>query len=277
MFEDISKVLFLSDMDGTLLSADKTISKRNEEAMLRFKAAGGKFAVATGRVIQATRHYFTKIGLDSVILCNGGMVYDCRRGEIIWAKFLPEDKARRMISALLEKFPEAAAEISTPERIYAVNMNDCERHHMKIAGFTADPVDSLDEVPDGSWCKVLFAMENRFIEPFAAYAQTLPDCGDVEYVTSSTIFHEMLPKNCSKGDALRELVKAGGFEGYTTVAMGDFNNDITMLEAADFSAAPSNAIDDVKAVCDMVCKSDCTQGAVAEVIDHIFDLHNGNK
>ena len=41
-------------------------------------------------------------------------------------------------------------------------------------------------------------------------------------------------------------------------------------EYADFAACPSNAIDEVKAVCDMVCRADCTGGAVAETIDYIL-------
>ena len=52
--------------------------------------------------------------------------------------------------------------------------------------------------------------------------------------------------------------------------MGDYNNDMAMLEYADFAACPSNAINEVKAVCDMVCRADCTEGAVAETIDYIL-------
>lgn len=271
MFKDISKVIFLSDMDGTLLSEDKSFSQRNRDAIERLREKGGLFAVATGRVLQASRHYFKGLGLECpVILCNGGMIYDCARSQVMWTRYLPEREARIMAAQLLEKFPEAAAEICTPEGIYNVNYNDYEKYHQKIAGFESEQLDSLDDVPHGNWCKVLFAMPEESIKPFAEFAGSLELAGTVEYVTSSSIFHEMLPYNCSKGSAIDEFLKIYGADDCVTVAMGDFNNDITMLERADFAACPSNAIDEVKAVCDMVCKADCTEGAVAEVIDYIL-------
>lgn len=51
MFKDKSKIIFFSDMDGTLLSKDKTLSKRNSDAIVRLRQAGGMFVVATGRVL----------------------------------------------------------------------------------------------------------------------------------------------------------------------------------------------------------------------------------
>lgn len=270
MFKDISKVIFLSDMDGTLLSADKTLSRRNAEAIKRFQSAGGTFVVATGRVLQATEHYFKPIGVECpVILCNGGMIYDCAEKRVKWSEYLPEDKARKMISALIEKFPVACAEICTPEGIYDVNFNEYEAEHWVKGGFTAVKCSTLEDVPSGKWCKVLFAMPEESITPFAKYCTTLPEANSVGFVTSSKNYHEMLPYGCTKGKAmqrLRELYRKDS----VTVAMGDFNNDLDMLKNADFAACPSNAIEEVKAVCHMVTNSDCTAGAVAEVIDHIL-------
>ncbi len=271
MLADKSKILFLSDMDGTLLNADKTLSEENMNAIIRLRESGASFAVATGRVLQATRHYFEPAGIDCpVILCNGGMIYDCKNDSVIWSEYLPEEKSRLMIAELLRKFPEACAEICTPDGIYDVQINDYERHHWKIGGFTAEILESLDDVPSGNWCKVLFAMPEDSIRPFAEYCLTL-DCADsVEFITSSTIFHEMLPKNCSKGTAMKRLAKHYGSD-IVTVAMGDYNNDLEMLRLADFAACPSNAIDEVKAACDFVCKSDCSHGAAAELIEYILN------
>lgn len=271
MFKDISKIIFLSDMDGTLLCEDKSLPERNRSAIDVLRKNGGSFAVATGRVLMASRQYFKTLGLDCpVILCNGGMIYDCSREEIMWSLELPEKQARKMIAQLLEKFPEVSAEINTADVIYDVNINDIERYHWKIAGITARICDSLDDVPQGGWSKVLFAMPEETISAFAEYAASLEDANSVEFVTSSPIFHEMLPHNCSKGSAMAELLRLYGSEDCITVAMGDYYNDIAMLEKADFSACPSNAIDEVKAVCDMVCKADCGEGAVAEVIEYIL-------
>ncbi len=271
MFKDKSKIVFFSDMDGTLLSTDKKLSEENASAIARLRDAGGMFTPATGRVIQATRHYFKPFGLDCpTILCNGGMIYDCGTNSVKWSEYLPVQKALSMVEELLKRFPEACAEICTPDDIYDVNINDQEKHHWKIGGFTAKICGSLDEVPKENWCKILFAMPSESTAPFAECALGLDYASDVEYVKSSEIFYEMLPKNCTKGYALNKFKELYGLTDCVTVAIGDFYNDLEMLKAADFSACPSNAPDDVKAVCDFVCTVDNDHGAVAQVIDHIL-------
>lgn len=269
MVKDKSKIVFVSDMDGTLLSADKTLSKRNADAIARLREAGGIFAVATGRVLQATEHYFKPFGLECpVILCNGGMIYDCGEKKVLFAEYLDSQRARATVAELLEKFPEVCAEICTPDQIYDVQINEQEKYHWKIGGFTAKVCGSLDEVPEEKWCKILFAMPEEIMPAFAECAAAHSD--EAEFFSSNPVFFEMLPKGCTKGTALEKLIKALGREDAYTVAMGDFNNDIQMLQYADLAACPSNAIDEVKAICDLVCSSDCTQGAVAEAIDYIL-------
>lgn len=271
MIRDISKIIFLSDMDGTLLTHDKRLSDKDAEAIVRFRKAGGTFTVATGRVIQATRHYFDPIGLDSpVILCNGGMIYDCGKNKTAWSKYLPDKAAKNMVKEIIKNFPQACAEICTPNAIYDYNINDYERCHWKIGGFTAQVVNILNDVPVGEWCKILFAMPEEIVEDFAKFCSELPESRNVEFITSSKNYHEMLPKGCTKGDSLLKLKKLYGNKDTVTVAMGDYNNDITMLKNADFAACPANALDEVRDVCDYICMADCDNGAVAEVIDYIM-------
>ena len=132
MFEDKSRIVFFSDMDGTLLNHDKTVSKRNLDAIVKLRRAGGMFVVATGRIIQATRHYFEPIQLDCpCILCNGGMIYDCSKDSVAWSESLDKGMARQVTEQLLERFPEICAEICCPDGIYDINFNETEREHWK--------------------------------------------------------------------------------------------------------------------------------------------------
>lgn len=68
----------------------------------------------------------------------------------------------------------------------------------------------------------------------------------VDFVRSHDIFIEMLPKGSSKGAALKEYIKLLNMEKYTVIAAGDYNNDIEMLQFADFGTATANAQQDVK-------------------------------
>ena len=94
---------------------------------------------------------------------------------------------------------------------------------------------------------------------------------DVDFVKSSDIFLEMLPKGVSKGSALAEYRRLKGMEGCTFVSIGDFDNDIEMIVEADVGACPANAEESVKAKADLVLSRTNDEGAVAELIDYIIE------
>ena len=55
---DFSDIVFITDLDGTLLPSNKIPLQKDLEAIERFKKYGGTFTIATGRVIQATEQFF---------------------------------------------------------------------------------------------------------------------------------------------------------------------------------------------------------------------------
>ena len=65
MFEDISRVILLSDLDGTLLNSQKQITDKDRKAIERFIALGGHFTVATGRTIQSFEQFLSIIDIKA--------------------------------------------------------------------------------------------------------------------------------------------------------------------------------------------------------------------
>ena len=92
-----------------------------------------------------------------------------------------------------------------------------------------------------------------------------------DFVRSADIFLEMLPLGVSKGSALTEYRKLEGFGDFTFVSIGDFDNDLEMIQAADVGACPANAQDCVKSAADIVLTRTNDEGAVAELIDIIIE------
>jgi hydroxymethylpyrimidine pyrophosphatase-like HAD family hydrolase len=82
---------------------------------------------------------------------------------------------------------------------------------------------------------------------------------------------EMLPEHSSKGEALAKLVELGQVERENIVAIGDFYNDLDMIQYAGIGVAVANAPDDIKAQADLVV-GHCRDGAVADVIEYIEKL-----
>ena len=269
MFESISKVLLITDMDGTFLPSDKIPSAKNLAAVKKFQNAGGKFSIATGRALQASDQYFESFTVDMpFILCNGGMIYDLENKKSIYNVYLPSS-AKKYSQEIYDKFPTLGGEVLTIDNVNVYRMTDMEDEHTKICKVTPKMVNSLNEITDG-WYKKLFCDTPENINNVIEYVLSR-NFNDVDFVRSAPIYYEMLPKNISKGTALSELRKLCKLEDYTIVAAGDYNNDIEMLRTADVGVCPKNSTEDVKAVADYVFDVSCDEDFIASVIDFIFN------
>lgn len=269
MFEDITKIIILSDMDGTLLDTKKNVSEENIAAIRRFTELGGKFTVATGRTVQSFEQ-FTKI-LDlrePIIMFNGAAIHDYTSGTTLYTHPLPAE-SREMTAELVRLMPEAGGEVLRIEGTYVFNNTEYQQLHTRLCGITPEYAE-LDDIPDGGWLKVLFSLAPEDVPKLEILVKQLGYDKNVDFVKSSEIFLEMLPKGVSKGSALNEYRKLEGMREFIFVAIGDFDNDIEMIEAADFGVCPANAEDCVQQKADMVLSQTNDESAVAELIDFII-------
>ncbi len=269
MFNDLSKVILLSDMDGTLLNSKKQINDIDMAAIGKFRAFGGKFTVATGRTIQTFERYAETLKLTMpVIMYNGAALYDYSKGEILYSRSLPDD-CREMAEELLRQMPEAGGDVLRADGTYVFSNTEYQQLHTKLCGITPEYAE-LGEIPSGDWLKVLFSMSPEDISYLEILVKQLKFDERADFVRSSEIFLEMLPKGISKGSALEEYRRLDGMSEYTFVAIGDFDNDIEMIKAADFGVCPANAEESVKKAADHVLSRTNDEGAVAELIYHIM-------
>lgn len=268
MFEDISKVVLISDMDGTLLNSKKEITETDRRAIDKFMSLGGKFTIATGRTIQSFHSYYDMLDLKMpLIMYNGAAIYDKTADKVLYTVVLPME-AKKLTREIINAMPQVGGEILKADGIYVFRNNDYEKLHTKLC--MVEPFYSeLDEVAEGDWLKVLFAMAPEDI-PMMELLVKQKGYDTVSFVRSSDIFYEMLPLGITKGTALEEYRMLDGMRDYTFVAVGDFDNDIDMLVKADLGACPANAEDSVKEAADLVLKNSCETGAVAELVDYII-------
>ena len=272
MFKDISKVILFSDMDGTLLTTKKEITQKDLDAIKRFVSLGGKFTIATGRTVQTFEQYRNMLGIDiPIILFNGALIYDYSTKETLYMNSLPEN-AKDIALDILENMPEAGGEVLKADGTYFFRNNDYEQLHTDLCKIDPNYAE-LKDIDSAGWLKVLFAMAPEEIPHMELHVHQ-SGYDSVDFVKSSDIFYEMLTQGVSKGSALSEYRKLKGYEDYTYAAIGDFDNDLEMIKAADFGACPANAQDTVKQSADLVLKSTCDEGAVAELIEYIINKCN---
>lgn len=269
MFEDISKIIIMSDMDGTLLTSDKKITDKDRLAIEKFISLGGKFTVSTGRTIEAFEQYRKMLDLRiPVVLYNGGVIYDYNSEKIMYTEYLPDD-ARTITEELSDAMQEAGGEVLKIDKTYVFRNNYYQKLHTDLCGISPEYTE-LSEIDGSEWLKVLFAMSPDDI-PKMEKIISEKNYTTVDFVKSSGIFIEMLPHNISKGSALEEYRKLDGMNDFTFVAIGDFDNDIEMIQSADLGVCPANAEESVKKISDIVLSETSDSGAVAELIEYIIE------
>lgn len=273
--ENLSHVMLISDMDGTLLKDDKTINPIDLMAIEQFRIRDGIFTVATGRNYKSAMQYFKELNIRCpVILYNGGMIYDVVHNRPIYIDELHE-RAEDIADNILKEFPHVACEILTSKDIYVVNDNEFEQEHNRYSKVTPiyctlKEFCNSKSIQSEKRIKMLFAMDSKTMPQLIRFVEYMGYTEYVDFVKSTDQYYEMLPKGCSKGKALREYKRILGLHDCIVVAIGDYNNDIEMLKEANLGVAPNNAIKNVRRSADHVTNHNNNTGAVAETIDYII-------
>jgi Cof subfamily protein (haloacid dehalogenase superfamily) len=237
--------LVASDMDGTLLRHDKSISERNVQAIRRFEAAGGRFTIATGRGVGATARYMAQLqNRTPLLLCNGCLGYDPITGEDVFRYEIPRPVLKAVWPILLDHALELVLHSNREATIFG--MNEIIAEHLRLDGITATVRPDLNPENAGPVVKVLTIGDPPVLD--AAEAAILAAGLPVKLVRSYETYLEVLPEQGGKGAGLTALMHHLGVDREQTLAVGDFLNDLDMLQTAGLGVAMANAHPGLKAV-----------------------------
>ena len=260
-------ILICTDLDGTLLRNDKSISHENSEAIEYFKREGGYFTFITGRMPYTSRSLYDMVKPNAPVGCiNGGGIYDFERNRYLWSQTLPCDVSE-LVDAVCEGVPSVGVQMNALDKIYFCRENE---RMAKFRSFTGAPNIVGDyrtlEVPVA---KVVFGSDSEEeINRIADILRNHPRSAEFDYIRSERTLYEILPKGSSKGNLLPRLAEILGVKMSRTVAVGDYNNDVSMIKAAGVGIAVSNAVAEAKAVADRVTVSN-EEHAIAKIIEEI--------
>jgi hydroxymethylpyrimidine pyrophosphatase-like HAD family hydrolase len=247
--------LVASDLDGTLLRSDGSVSERTREALARTLAAGIRFLLASARSPAWLGLEARRLGLDGIGICaNGALIYDFQRENVLRHRPLEPALAHSLAQELRASAPGIAF--------------GCERP----SGFVAEPTyRPLFRPPDSiprAELEVLFA------EPVTKLVLQHPDlaqhdlhalvdelCGDDAVATySGAGLVEIAAAGVDKGSALASICADLDIEAAEVVAFGDMPNDVSMLRWAGLGIAVANAHADVVAAADEITASNDEDG-----------------
>ena len=257
-------ILLCVDLDDTLLTSDKRVSRGNYDAIEYFKSEGGLFTFATGRIPIGAKPIIRQIMPNAPAVCfNGGSIYDFEKKKTLISRTLDKGAldAARYID---ETLSDVGIVVCTSDRVFFCKVNDIVLEHQRLEEFPDNFV--CYEDIDGDWTKILFMTEEENMSVLRETVDNAPFADSYTFVKSSPWYYELLPKGAEKGAGLLKLAEMLGIPTNRVIAVGDNENDLGMIRAAGTGIAVANAVENVKAAADYVTRENCDEDAVAAVI-----------
>lgn len=269
--------LILTDLDGTLLRNDKSLSPANRAALERAAAQGAQVVIATGRIYRGIPDFLRELPfLRYFILMNGAKVWDRQEDRVLYRAELPLETAERIFD-LMEGEDATVDCFQNDEGLMDRRYLEHLEHYIRDAA--SRQVVRMSRTPQkdfrgrvraggGSVQKIQCYFPD--LERRRAVKERLER--EFPHIVLSISMPENLEINAeaaTKGRAMLELCRALGVDPADTAAFGDGTNDVSMLRAAGVGVAMANAAPEAMSAADLTAPSNQADG-VAEILKSWF-------
>ena len=263
---DWSPRLVASDLDGTIVRSDGTISARTVAALAAVETAGVPFVMVTGRPVRWMSQISEMTGHHGLAICaNGALAYDLHTEQVVRSSLLSASAARDVVRALREAIPGITFAVERLHEGFAHEPSYRPRWDSTDAR-TEAPIEELltDDV-----VKLLARHEEIGSDDLLAAALATGASGATFTHSSSDGLLEMSAEGVSKASGLASFAAEVGVGAEDVVAFGDMPNDLPMLTWAGYGVAVANAHPEVLEVADHITGSNDDDG-VAMLLDRWF-------
>jgi hypothetical protein len=246
--DKISKKMIVTDLDGTLLRNDKSISEYTFKIIKKLCDEGHKFVIATARPFRATKKLLENVKIDAGIYHNGALIFI--NGEK--TEDYQIDNANQIIEKILLEYPNASIAIESEDVLYSnfdakrlwsgVNYIHTKTNFSELIGKKSDKI----------------IIEVSSLEDMKKYEEFLPV--DLYIQLSENKIGMIMKKDATKSNGVDSIAKKFDVELKNIIAFGDDYNDIDMLKFCGIGVCVKNAVEDVKNVADYICDSNENDG-----------------
>ncbi len=271
--------LFITDLDGTLLTSEGKVSEKTKEILNALTSKGVSFAVATARTILSVSNILDGVNITAPsVLMNGVCTYDMTERKYLHCHYIDPQATAEYVKAV-----SGRNDISP--YIYTIKDNELCAYYENM---DTEPARSFAEERRKRYGKNFVQVDFRELDP--TYAVYFTMCGKKEsvepyyhklkdtkglYVTfyrdtydTSIYYLEMCSDKASKAGGIRYLREHYGYDEIH--CFGDNTNDIPMFNASDFKYAVSNAVDELKEIANEIISSN-NENAVAVKIKELTE------
>ncbi|WKX74336.1 HAD family hydrolase [Streptomyces sp. XD-27] len=256
-----------TDLDGTLLRSDGTVSARTRDALAAACAAGAAHIVVTGRAVPWTRHILDDLGYEGLAVCGqGGQVYHAGEHRLLTSVTLDRQLAGLALAKIEAEvgpvFLAASRDGLDGEVLIGPGYRTVE------GSLSYTPFTDIADVWSAPLNK-LYIQHPRLSDDDLAEAATAVAGGLVGVTMAGPDIVELLPLGLTKATGLSLAARRLGLTAADTIAFGDMPNDIPMFGWAAHGVAMADAHPDLKAVADEVTASNEADG-IAVVLERLL-------
>ena len=239
--------MIVTDLDGTLLRDDKTISDFTIGVIKKYQSEGGIFVAATARPVRTAREYMKILNLNAGIFHNGAVIQEKGRKTGGYGV----KNAGELAQSILERYPFSNIAVEAEDVLYANFKADrlwpgaeyitCESF-AQLKGKTADKI----------------IVEVTSLSEMEKYKALLPD--ELYIQLSENKIGMIMNQSATKYHAISFLAERYHISTDDIITFGDDYNDLEMIERCGKGIAVSNALEIVKSAADEVCESNQKDG-----------------
>ena len=260
--------LVASDLDGTIVHRDGTVSPRTVAALAACEAAGIDVLFVTGRpprwmgpVAAATGHH------GQAICGNGAVLYDLGTERVVSTRALTARAVLEATAALREVLPDAVFALETTGG-YRREPVFLPHHEAARAARVGGVAELLADDP--VVVKVLCRVEGMTADPILAAARAvLAGIAEPVHSDSTGSMIEISALGVSKASTLALIAQERGIDPADVVAFGDMPNDVPMLRWAGLGYAMADGHAEALAAADEVAPP-CAEDGVAQVLEELL-------
>lgn len=260
--------MIVSDMDGTLLQDHTTLSQENKETIIKAMEAGVEFVIATGRSVLGVVPYLKQLGVygnEGFVICqNGGAVYSLKDVSL--------HKKYNFTTDEFEAVYKYASDVDGTEFFFyddidlIVEENTQEvKDYCAVMGIEPIVTDKPMEYESG-FTKVVIHGTHEELLKVQANARAI-EGSTLECFFSNDRYLEFVKKGVNKGTALEFIANELGIDIKQVIAIGDSENDISMIAKAGLGVAMGNSMGIVKDAADVVLDKSNKDHGVADMIN----------
>lgn len=259
------------DLDETLLDATRNIPEINRKAIQKAHEKGVKFVPASGRNYASIDRFLKELDLydladEYVLSLNGAVITENKNHRVLKITAIPFEKVKELIQFGIDA--HVCIQLYTDTLAYVYDFDDKERQvfiEEKINFIEVENHD-IEFLKDKTILKVIFeSPDNAYLHSLEPQMEKISGSLNISY--SSFRYMEINSKEIDKGIGTEELAKILHISTDEILAIGDNFNDEAMLIKAGLAACPKNAVEEIKNICDYVSSKNCSEGAVADILE----------